>query len=45
MKIGNSDGEFVEIDEKKYRIEDLSHDTRNLLFQLQNVEANLNTTI
>ena len=33
--------EFVEIDEKKYRIEDLSHDTRNLLFQLQSIEANL----
>ena len=33
--------EFVEIDEKKYRIEELSHDTRNLLFQLQSIEANL----
>ena len=33
--------EFVEIDDKKYRIEDLSQDTRNLLFQLQSIEANL----
>ena len=33
--------EFVEIDEKKYRIEDLSQDTRKLLFQLQSIEANL----